>query len=85
MLNKCVSLTAESLHSSSLSGSDKKGLLGFLKFNRRKSKVEHRLTCTHAYTHIRSFKFFVCLNLDSAIVYMYESCMSIETQNDLDK
>ncbi|XP_058601889.1 protein cordon-bleu isoform X7 [Onychostoma macrolepis] len=29
---------AESLHSNSLSGSEKKGLLGFLKFNRRKSK-----------------------------------------------
>ncbi|CAM4697753.1 unnamed protein product [Leuciscus chuanchicus] len=33
-------MLAESLHSSSLSGSDKKGLLGFLKFNRRKSKTE---------------------------------------------
>ncbi|XP_048008285.1 protein cordon-bleu isoform X5 [Megalobrama amblycephala] len=31
-------MQAESLHSNSLSGSDKKGLLGFLKFNRRKSK-----------------------------------------------
>uniref|UniRef100_A0A672LNS9 Protein cordon-bleu-like n=2 Tax=Sinocyclocheilus grahami TaxID=75366 RepID=A0A672LNS9_SINGR len=31
---------AESLHSNSLSGSEKKGLLGFLKFNRRKSKTE---------------------------------------------
>lgn len=33
-----LNYSAESLHSSSLSGSDKKGLLGFLKFNRRKSK-----------------------------------------------
>ncbi|XP_067305312.1 protein cordon-bleu isoform X3 [Pseudorasbora parva] len=32
--------SADSLHSNSLSGSDKKGLLGFLKFNRRKSKTE---------------------------------------------
>nr|XP_002664846.2 protein cordon-bleu isoform X3 [Danio rerio] len=31
---------AESLRSNSLSGSEKKGLLGFLKFNRRKSKSE---------------------------------------------
>ncbi|TRY99211.1 hypothetical protein DNTS_028956 [Danionella cerebrum] len=31
---------AESLHSSSLTGSEKKGLLGFLKFNRRKTKPE---------------------------------------------
>ncbi|XP_059423326.1 protein cordon-bleu isoform X5 [Carassius carassius] len=49
-LNKCLSelgirelyvldqTLAESLHSNSLSGSEKKGLLGFLKFNRRKSK-----------------------------------------------
>ncbi|XP_056113443.1 protein cordon-bleu isoform X2 [Rhinichthys klamathensis goyatoka] len=35
-----LNYSAESLHSSSLSGSDKKGLLGFLKFNRRKSKTE---------------------------------------------
>ncbi|XP_051720753.1 protein cordon-bleu isoform X3 [Ctenopharyngodon idella] len=35
-----LSYSAESLHSNSLSGSDKKGLLGFLKFNRRKSKTE---------------------------------------------
>ncbi|XP_067257024.1 protein cordon-bleu isoform X4 [Chanodichthys erythropterus] len=33
-----LNYSAESLHSNSLSGSDKKGLLGFLKFNRRKSK-----------------------------------------------
>ncbi|XP_059423324.1 protein cordon-bleu isoform X3 [Carassius carassius] len=51
-LNKCLSelgirelyvldqTLAESLHSNSLSGSEKKGLLGFLKFNRRKSKTE---------------------------------------------
>ncbi|XP_077063762.1 protein cordon-bleu isoform X2 [Siphateles boraxobius] len=35
-----LNYSAESLQSSSLSGSDKKGLLGFLKFNRRKSKTE---------------------------------------------
>nr|XP_055065453.1 protein cordon-bleu isoform X3 [Misgurnus anguillicaudatus]XP_055065455.1 protein cordon-bleu isoform X3 [Misgurnus anguillicaudatus]XP_055065456.1 protein cordon-bleu isoform X3 [Misgurnus anguillicaudatus]XP_055065457.1 protein cordon-bleu isoform X3 [Misgurnus anguillicaudatus]XP_055065458.1 protein cordon-bleu isoform X3 [Misgurnus anguillicaudatus] len=35
-----LSYSADSLHSSqSLSGSDKKGLLGFLRFNRRKSKT----------------------------------------------
>uniref|UniRef100_A0A673ME78 Protein cordon-bleu-like n=1 Tax=Sinocyclocheilus rhinocerous TaxID=307959 RepID=A0A673ME78_9TELE len=33
-----LNYSAESLHSNSLSGSEKKGLLGFLKFNRRKSK-----------------------------------------------
>ncbi|KAK7147834.1 hypothetical protein R3I94_010383 [Phoxinus phoxinus] len=33
-----LNYSADSLHSSSLSGSDKRGLLGFLKFNRRKSK-----------------------------------------------
>ncbi|XP_058601883.1 protein cordon-bleu isoform X3 [Onychostoma macrolepis] len=35
-----LNYSAESLHSNSLSGSEKKGLLGFLKFNRRKSKTE---------------------------------------------
>uniref|UniRef100_A0A673HH88 Protein cordon-bleu-like n=1 Tax=Sinocyclocheilus rhinocerous TaxID=307959 RepID=A0A673HH88_9TELE len=33
-----LNYSAESLHSYSLSGSEKKGLLGFLEFNRRKSK-----------------------------------------------
>ncbi|XP_043117609.1 protein cordon-bleu-like [Puntigrus tetrazona] len=35
-----LNYSAESLHSNSLSGSEKKSLLGFLKFNRRKSKTE---------------------------------------------
>ncbi|XP_056330950.1 protein cordon-bleu isoform X2 [Danio aesculapii] len=35
-----LNYSAESLRSNSLSGSEKKGLLGFLKFNRRKSKSE---------------------------------------------
>ncbi|XP_057195480.1 protein cordon-bleu isoform X3 [Triplophysa rosa] len=39
-LTPALSYSAESLHSTqSLSGSEKKGLLGFLKFNRRKSKM----------------------------------------------
>ncbi|XP_067257047.1 protein cordon-bleu isoform X7 [Chanodichthys erythropterus] len=40
-------MQAESLHSNSLSGSDKKGLLGFLKFNRRKSKISLGSPSTH--------------------------------------
>ncbi|XP_067257039.1 protein cordon-bleu isoform X6 [Chanodichthys erythropterus] len=42
-----LNYSAESLHSNSLSGSDKKGLLGFLKFNRRKSKISLGSPSTH--------------------------------------
>ncbi|XP_073704021.1 protein cordon-bleu isoform X3 [Garra rufa] len=39
-----LNYSAESLNSNSLSGSEKKGLLGFLKFNRRKSKTEEQFS-----------------------------------------
>lgn len=74
MLNKYVSLSAESLHSNSLSGSDKKGLLGFLKFNRRKSKVEHRLTCAQTYTYSTFVHTYFCL-FKPWRCCMFECCM----------
>lgn len=72
------SFTAESLHSNSLSGSEKKGLLGFLKFNRRKSKVEWVFMCIN----LHKCYTFIVLSV-SILTILYASMLQNKSKNNL--